>query len=413
MAGDPARAGVLMVASFPDSIIDFRGALIDAWLAAGEVVHVAAPGLSATSPVGAELARRGACVHHVALQRTGRNPLADLRTVVQLFRLMRRVRPRYLLAYTVKPVVYALLAGWLARVPHRFALITGLGYAFQPGGGGRAGVRGVVRRLYRAALARAETVLFQNADDLALFRQSEILAPGARTVVVDGSGVDLDAFPERPVPPGAPRFLMIARLLGDKGVREYAQAAAMLRARDPAATFALAGWLDDGNPDSIARAELERWTGSGDIVFLGRLGDVREALAECSVYVLPSYREGMPRTVLEAMSTGRAIVTTDVPGCRETVVEGGNGFLVPARSPAGLAGAMARFLGAPELAARMGRRSRRIAAERFDVHRVNARMLRAMGIAARDTAARRERRTTEDGGDEAGICGGPEEGNHG
>lgn len=402
-----------MVASFPDSIIDFRGALIDAWLAAGEAVHVAAPGLSATSPVGAELVRRGACVHHVRLQRTGRNPLADLRTIVQLFRLMRRVRPRYLLAYTVKPVVYGLIAGWLARVPHRFALITGLGYAFQPGGGGRAGVRGVVRRLYRAALARAETVLFQNADDLAQFRQSEILAPGARTVVVDGSGVDLDAFPARPVPPGAPRFLMIARLLGDKGVREYAEAAGALRARDPAATCALAGWLDEGNPDSIARAELERWTGSGDVVFLGRLADVREALAACSVYVLPSYREGMPRTVLEAMAAGRAVVTTDVPGCRETVVDGRNGFLVPARSPAALAGAMGRFLDAPELAARMGRCSRRIAEERFDVHRVNARMLQAMGIPGPGKAVGRVRMTTEDGGDEAGAGGRREGGSHG
>ena len=380
MPGDAARRGVLMVASFPDSILAFRGALIDAWLAAGQVVHVAAPGLSPESPVGAELVRRGVRVHPVALQRTGRNPLADLRTGAQLLGLMLRVRPRYLLAYTVKPVVYGLPAGWLARVPHRFALITGLGYAFQPGAGGRAGVRGVVRRLYRAALACAEAVLFQNADDRALFEQTGILAAGARSVVVDGSGVDLDAFPERPVPPGPPRFLMIARLLGDKGVREYAEAARAVRARDPAATFALAGWLDDGNPDSIARAELDRWTAAGDIVFLGRLEDVREALAGCSVYVLPSYREGMPRTVLEAMATGRAIVTTDVPGCRETVVDGGNGFLVPARAPGPLAEAMARFVAAPELAGRMGRRSRAVAVARFDVHRINARMLRAMGI---------------------------------
>lgn len=379
MQAERNGAGVLMVASFPDSILEFRGALIDAWLRHGHAVQVAAPGLDAASPVATALARRGVRVHPIALQRTGRNPLADLRAFFQLYRLMRRCKPRFLVAYTVKPVVYGLLAGWLARVPHRFALITGLGYAFQAERA-RAGTARLVRRLYRAALARAEKVLFQNRDDRALFVQTGILGAGARTAVVDGSGVDLAAYPPSPANSGPPRFLMIARLLGDKGVREYAAAARLVRAQWPQARFALAGWLDDGNPDSISRAELDAWIAAGDIEYLGRLDDVRPALQDCSVYVLPSYREGMPRTVLEAMATGRAIVTTDVPGCRETVVPGENGFLVPARDPQLLAGAMQRFLQDPALAGAMGRRSREIAERRFDVHRINDAMMGEMGM---------------------------------
>lgn len=374
---DRRRNGVLMVASFPDSILAFRGGLIDAWIRAGQPVSVACPGLEGDSPVAGELLRRGVRVHPIALQRTGRNPLADLRTGYQLWRLMLEVRPMFVLAYTVKPVIYAMLAGWLAGVPHRFALITGLGYAFQPGRGGTAGL---VRRLYRAALSRAGKVLFQNRDDRELFLASGIVGGESRTAVVDGSGVDVSAYPAVPVPEGAPRFLMVSRLLGDKGVREYAAAARELHARHPGAVFALAGWLDEGNPDSIARGELDGWIAEGAITWLGRLDDVRPALADCTVYVLPSYREGMPRTVLEAMATGRAIVTTDAPGCRETVVDGANGFLVEVRSARALADAMRRFIADPRLAAGMGARSRAVAERRFDVRLINENMLREMGI---------------------------------
>jgi len=380
-----SREGVLMVASFPDSILEFRGALIDAWLREGLRVWVAAPGLDGSSAATRELLRRGVGVHAIDLQRTGRNPLADLRAGLQMLHLMRRLRPRFLLAYTVKPVVYGLLAGWLARVPHRFALITGLGYAFQEGSdGGRAGTRQLVRRLYRASLSRAEKVLFQNRDDRALFLANGILDGDSRTAVVDGSGIDLEAYREVAPAEGPVTFLMIARLLGDKGVREYAAAAGMVRARYPHAQFRLAGWIDAGNPDSITRQELDAWIASGDIAWIGRLDDVRPALADCSVYVLPSYREGMPRTVLEAMATGRAIITTDVPGCRETVREGDNGLLVPARSPAALAEAMGQLLESPAKVAGMGRRSREIAEQRFDVNRINGRMLREMGVLPAD-----------------------------
>src|SRR5258706_5676706 len=172
---------------------------------------------------------------------------------------------------------------------------------------------------------------------------------------------------------------MFARLLRSKGVIEYVDAARILKRRHPHSTFRLAGWIDD-NPDSVTRQELNGWIAQGTIEFLGRLRDVRPALNECSVYVLPSYREGTPRSVLEAMAVGRAVITTDAPGCRETVVDGDNGFLVPIKSTENLVTAMERFLLEPKLAVRMGLRSREIAESRYDVNKVNAVMLREMNL---------------------------------
>ena len=176
------------------------------------------------------------------------------------------------------------------------------------------------------------------------------------------------------------RFLFIGRLLGDKGVREYAQAARLLKRSNPRVQCAMMGWIDS-NPNAITQAELDGWVADGSIEFLGRLSDVRPAIEACSVYVLPSYREGTPRTVLEAMAMGRAVITTDAPGCRETVVDGDNGFLVPVRSADALADAMACFITEPTLAARMGQRGRQLAEDKYDVHKVNAVMLKEMGLA--------------------------------
>ena len=374
-------APFLLIASFPDSLLQFRGPLIDALLCQGLELHVAAPGLAADHPIARQLVARGAQVHDIPLRRTGLNPVADTRTLFSLWRLMRRLRPARVLGYTIKPVIYGSLAALLAGVPHRFALITGLGYAFTGSPddrGRRALLRKLVQGMYRAALRTTGKVFFQNPDDRALFQSLGILSPTARTCVVNGSGVDVRQFASVALPE-EPRFLLIARLLGDKGVREYAEAARRVRLRHPGARFALAGWIDD-NPDAITQGELDSWIADGTIDFLGRLADVRPALAACRVYVLPSYREGTPRTVLEAMAMGRPIITTDAPGCRETVVPGENGLLVPAQSVETLEEAMLRFVGDPSLATRMGMRSRRIAEEKYDVRKVNSVMLADMGI---------------------------------
>ena len=367
----------LLIASFPDSLLHFRGPLIDALLASGQSVHVAVPDLPFSSPIRSRLEANGVSVHDIPLQRTATNPGADFRLLIHLVRLLRQVRPQRVLGYTIKPVVYGMLAAWLARVPQRFALITGLGYAFQDAEG-RGAVRTLVKRLYSLSLGCAHKVFFQNPDDEGLFRKLGLVPDRVPSCVVNGSGVDLDFYKVAPVPVGH-HFLLVARLLGDKGVREYAEAARRIRLQHPEVFFHLVGWLDE-NPDAISQQELDGWFEDGTLVFHGRLADVRPVVAGCSVYVLPSYREGTPRTVLEAMAMGRAIITTDAPGCRETVVHGENGFLVPVRSVDGLVAAMQRFLEDPTLVEKMGRRSRAIAEEKYDVHKVNAVMLREMGI---------------------------------
>lgn len=375
---------LLLIAGFADSLLQFRGPLIEALQAANIQVHVAAPGLGAGSPMRGMLEAKGIAAHDIPLRRTGMNPLADLTCLLSLWRLMRRIRPKTVLGYTIKPVIYGSLAAWFARVPRRYALITGLGYAFQgqhEASLGRRAVRAVVQHLYALGLRNTHKAFFQNPDDEALFRELRILRDRSPSEVVNGSGVDISAYAPAPLP-DTPHFLLIARLLGDKGVREYAEAAALVRRRHPTAVFSLVGWIDE-NPDAIAQHELDTWIREGILQFHGRLSDVRPAIAACSVYVLPSYREGTPRTVLEAMAMGRAIVTTDAPGCRETVVHGKNGYLVKVRSSTDLAKALERFIDTPGLIPHMGAASRRMAEQRYDVHKVNAVMLRGMGISSR------------------------------
>ncbi|MEV3818308.1 glycosyltransferase family 4 protein [Aeromonas salmonicida] len=369
----------LMVAGYPDSLLNFRGPLLNALVAAGLDVHVAAPDLPANSEVRQRLEALGVQVHEVPLNRTGINPLSDFCSLFKLWRLMRRLKPDLSLAYTIKPVIYGNVAAWLAGVPHRFALITGLGYAFQGEAGQRSWLKKIVQNLYRIALAKVNKVFFQNPDDEALFYDQGILnSANRKTVVVNGSGIDVDSFTVAHFPETT-QFLLIARLLCDKGVREYVQAATKVRKQYPNTVFGLVGWIDE-NPNAIDGDELQSWVDSGVVKFYGRLADVKPAIADSSVYVLPSYREGTPRTVLEAMAMGRAVITTDAPGCRETVVHGKNGFLVPVKSTTELAAAMIHFIEKPELVVAMGRVSRLFAEEKYDVRKVNNHMLREMGI---------------------------------
>lgn len=376
---EPARLRkIVILGGYAPALISFRGDLIAAMADAGHEVIACAPG--AHPEVAQALRARGARYHPVALDRSGLNPIADLGTIVRLRRLFRQLQPDLVLAYTPKAAIYGSGAARLAGVPHIFAMITGLGYAFIEG---RELKRRLLRRattsLYRASLAGCEGIFFQNQDDLDQFRDTGIVAATKPLIRLDGSGVDTAHYGFVPVIPEPPTFLLIARLLRDKGIVEYVEAARRLRARYPQARFQLLG-PSDNNPSGLSADVVAGWHAEGAIEYLGEAADVRPHLRASTVYVLPSYREGMPRTVLEAMATGRPIVTTDAPGCRETVVEGDNGFLVPPRDIDALAAAMERFLIQPDLCIAMGERSRRVAVQRFDVHRVNAAMLAAMGL---------------------------------
>ena len=376
----------LIIASYPASIIKFRGALIKALQDKGFEIHIAAPEFDIFPEEYEDLIALGYVVHPIPMQRTGTNPLNDAKTLSALYLLMKKIKPSHVMGYTIKPVIYGSLAAKLARVPHRFALITGLGYVFQGADEQdykKSTLQKIMHKLYSIALASTHKVFFQNPDDEALFRTMKILQPKASTTVVNGSGVDISEYSVQPFATIddilIPRFLLIARLLGDKGVREYAQAAKIIKDKYPQAQFDLVGWIDD-NPDAIEQQELDRWINEGLFNFWGKLDDVKPAIAASSIYVLPSYREGTPRTVLEAMAMGRPIITTDAPGCRETVIDGYNGYLVPVKAVEELAAAMERFIVNPELIIEMGKASRQLVEEKFDVDAVNQSMLEAMGL---------------------------------
>lgn len=371
---------VLVLASWSRSLVLLRGHLLAAMVQAGH--EVVACGPEDEPAVRAALGRVGVRFRRVGIARRGVDPLRDAATLGRLVALLRAEGPDVFLGYTAKPVIYGCLAARLARVPRVYALITGLGTAFLDDGGSRRRrwLGKAVRGLYRVALRGADSVIFQNPDDRILFLEEELVPSGVVTLVVNGSGVDLGHYAVAPLPEGPPSFLCVARLVREKGVGEYAAAARLIGPRAEGARFRLVGPAEAG-PSAIPPEEVAGWQRDGVLEVVGEVDDVRPWLREASVYVLPSYREGTPRSVLEAMSMGRAVVTTEAPGCRETVVAGETGLLVKPRSVAELATAMEEFVAEPELAGRMGAAGRRLAEEKFDVHRVNEVLLREMGLA--------------------------------
>ena len=331
------------------------------------------------------------------LDRGGMNPLRDLRTLQALRGHFLALKPGLVLSYTIKPVIYGSFAARLAGVPRAASLITGLGYAFgglsenlgdglpgQPQTMSRRCLTELVTRMYAKALERNQSVIFQNPDDCELFRRLNILSPGQRVAVVGGSGVDLRHF--APAPPvaanpetGAPVFTCVARLLWAKGVGVFVEACRMLKRTHPQVVCRLIGPADDV-PDAVAPDMLRRWREDRVVELLEPVADIRPVLAATSVFVLPSYREGTPRSSLEAMAMARPVVTTDVPGCRQTVEDGVTGFLVPPFEPGELMRAMERYVLEPELIAQQGAAARKLAEERFDADRVTADMLAALPL---------------------------------
>jgi glycosyltransferase involved in cell wall biosynthesis len=367
----------MVVASLTESLIRFRGQMLRAFLNSGHRVVTCAPNEHADTR--RQLRELGIDLHLYPLHRAGMNPVKDLQTIQGLAGIMGTVRPDMVLTYTIKPVIYGSFAARIAGVPAMYAMITGLGYAF---GGNTAKQRLVgtlVSLLYRGSLGVNKAVFFQNPDDLGLFVERGLI-PRERAVLINGSGVELDQFAVAPLPAGPPSFLLIARLIAEKGIREYAAAARRLKAQYPGVRFRLVGPLDP-NPTAITAEEVQGWVQEGILDYGGETSDVRPFLAEASVYVLPSfYREGTPRSVLEAMAMGRPIITADAPGCRETVIQGENGYLIPVKDAAALAAAMERFIQSPELIPPMGQRSRALAESKFDVHRVNDVILQTMQL---------------------------------
>lgn len=344
------------------NIVNFRAGLIRHLIASGhEVVAVAPPDAYVD-----RLKAMGVRYEPIPMDNQGINPLRDLWLLARFYWMLRRERPAVYLGYTVKPNVYGSLAAHALNVPV-VNNIAGLGSVFAKNNW----LTKVVKALYRVALSRSARVFFQNEDDRQAFVDAGIVPPHI-TDRLPGSGVDLERFKHAPMPARFEqttfRFLLVARMLWDKGVGEYVDAARALRRQHPNVEFALLGFLDVENPSAISRAQMDAWVAEGVVRYLGVSDQVEQEMTEADCVVLPSfYREGVPRTLLEAAAIGRPIITTNAVGCRDVVDDGVNGYLCQPRDAASLASQMARMLALTEIERnRMGVASRRKAELVFD-----------------------------------------------
>lgn len=306
----------------------------------------------------------------VRLRRRGRNPWGEAAAVADLARKYRELRPDIVHHVAIKPVLYGSWAARLAGVRGIVNAISGLGYAFT-GSDPKARVYGTLATAaYRSALRRPGTyTIFQNDDDRAYFVDRGLLTED-QSVLIRGSGVNLDTFQPQSEPEGNPIVLYAGRMLWSKGVGDLAAAVPMLRERGHQFKVVLIGHSDADNPEAIPPEQLRTWEAEGLVEWWGRRDDVSEIMANSHVVVLASEREGVPKVLLEAAGAGKPLVATDVPGCREVVEPGQNGFLVPVHAPAALADALERLISNPELRVRMGAASRRKAEQEFSEERV-------------------------------------------
>ena len=331
---------------------------------AGFEVHVAVAHES-----GAVDTIRSVGIHHhdIPLKRAARGPVGEIRLIGTLARIIRDLRPDLIHAVTMKPVLYGGALARLLQVPAVVNAVTGLGYLFLIEGAMANLQRTFVKRLYKFALGHPNgRAIFQNPDDLKLFLDGRLVDPGIG-VIVKGTGVDMTLFTALPEPEGEPVVMFPARVIGDKGIHEFVAAARHLREQGRRARFVIAGRTDPDNPTDVGESTIREWEREGMVEWWGFREDMSATLSKAHIICMPSYREGLPRVLIEAAACGRPIVTADVPGCREIVRDGENGTLVPVKDGTATANAIDRLLQDPMLRQRMGLRSRKIAEAEFAV----------------------------------------------
>ncbi|SIR46626.1 glycosyltransferase family 4 protein [Halanaerobium kushneri] len=368
---------LVIISNISTSLINFRGELIKKWIDLGYEVYTLAPGYNDNHKEILESWKAKTVEYN--LNRSGLNPFKDLKSLINLSNKIKEIDPDYIFSYTIKPVVFSSLISKQIDLKGMYSLIPGLGYAFNDGGLKNKIVNKVAVFLYKISLSNNDKVFFQNPDDLDLFVSLNLISKD-KTVLVNGSGVDTEKFYNTDPQKEKISFLIMARLLKSKGIKHYIEAARIIKKEYPDVEFNILGSPGSG-PDAVSLDYVKKADQDNIINYPGRVEDVKPFIAKNSIYVLPSYyREGTPRSILEAMSMGKPIITTDNPGCRETVNEGQNGFLIPIKNHKILADKMRYFIENKNEIVRMGKKSRKIAEEKYNVHRVNQKIIQEMNL---------------------------------
>lgn len=366
---------IAVLSSFTTSLFWFRIDMMQSFQQAG--YEVLAVGDGDEAEWADRFAELGIRYRQIPVQRNGTNPVSDLKTLTALRQLLKEEKPDKIFAYQAKTVIYGGIAARLNGIREFYPLIAGVGSVFLGNSPKQKLIRSILAAEYRMGMSIAPKIFFQNRDDLKIFTDHGIL-PEHKAVMIHGSGVNVEKFIPTPLPE-EPGFLCISRLIRDKGVVEYLDAARKLHQRRPDVKCVLVGPFDT-NPSAIKPDELQPYIDDGSVEYVGEQKNVQPFLRACTAYVLPSYHEGTPKTVLEAMACGRPVITTDAPGCRETVTDSVNGYLVPVKEVDAIVDAMEKLLDEPKKTATMAKAARQMAEDIFDVHKINLKIHQTMGI---------------------------------
>ena len=372
--GDINYLRILVIASYARSVLQFRGALLASWLERGHEVHLCCPLKEDCGELLTWANTEGITLHNLPFKRHSIGLFSNLALCMRLVTLVSETRPEAIFSYTLKPVVFGSLIGRVMKVRHIFALVTGRGevYSRKRGGLSLYVVRPIVTFLYQIAFRSATKVIFQNEDDLAFFKSLGVIQnERGKARVVDGSGVD-SVFYGPVAQPQPPVFLFVGRYRVAKGFYDFMKAVDIANQDLGNSGIAIAGWFDGDK--EIELENVNDWIKRNEVRDWGFLRDVRDAIANASVIVLPSYGEGVPRSVLEAMSMSRAVITTDAPGCKEVVDDGYNGYCIRVGDVNELARALVKCASNPEKLVEMGMRSRTMILNRFEVRLVNSKI---------------------------------------
>lgn len=366
---------IAVLSSHTSSLFWFRMDMMKDFIKQGHKVIAIGPELEANWK--SKFEENGIEYKQIFVERNGINPFCDIRTYRELKRFMKEEKPDKVFAYQAKTVVYGSLAAQANGITEVYPLIAGLGSIFRGEGLKNKIIKTIMKAEYRLACNASKKVFFQNNDDKKEFINNGLIQEG-KIVIINGSGVNLEKFKPEPLPE-KPAFLFIGRLIKDKGVMEYLEACKRIKVAYPEVRCLLVGPYDS-NPSALQPEELQPFIDKGIIEYFGEQSDVRPYIKQCSTYILPSYHEGTPKTVLEAMAIGRSIITSDAPGCRETVTDRYNGFLVPVKDIDGLVERMKTLIEDSTTSKLMAERSLKLARDKYDVNLVNKSIMKTMGL---------------------------------